>query len=252
MDKTMEDLEAMSEAFHDMLFNFDAILKMTMEKYMAARVLLACDKQDIEELADDVHRAALLLKDVKAAVHREQESLPILKGMVDSLELQRKRLRSIKANLPECLRSTQGGGAMQEALEGDGTENAQQQASKPKAKGRKGPPPRCYVSETELSAVSSYMRGRLTLQKVNTAIDEMAEFAASNAQLLAMAKKQPGKANSETMKKCQELKEIALADDVRGHHFFLETDLRGQVLKMDHTSKAIITVSEKAIKSKPT
>lgn len=40
-----------------------------------------------------------------------------------------------------------------------------------------------------LSAPYSYMRGRLTLDKVNTAIDEMAMFAETNARLLGTQRK---------------------------------------------------------------
>lgn len=41
----------------------------------------------------------------------------------------------------------------------------------------------------------------------------------------------------------QELRDIAIAENVKGKHFFLESDLKGEVLKLDHTGKAVLTVS---------
>lgn len=41
----------------------------------------------------------------------------------------------------------------------------------------------------------------------------------------------------------QELREIAMSESVKGKHFFLETDMKGPVLKFDTTGKGILTVS---------
>jgi hypothetical protein len=41
----------------------------------------------------------------------------------------------------------------------------------------------------------------------------------------------------------QELRDIAIVETIKGKHFFLESDLKGEVLKLDHTGKAILTVS---------
>lgn len=41
----------------------------------------------------------------------------------------------------------------------------------------------------------------------------------------------------------QELRDISMKGDLKGKHFFLETDMKGPILKLDNTGKAIITVS---------
>lgn len=41
----------------------------------------------------------------------------------------------------------------------------------------------------------------------------------------------------------QELREIASSEAVKGKHFFVESDVKGPALKLDHTGKAILTVS---------
>lgn len=50
------------------------------------------------------------------------------------------------------------------------------------------PRPR-YIAASELSSVSSYMRGRLTADKVNAAIDELAGLAEANAAAVASARR---------------------------------------------------------------
>lgn len=52
------------------------------------------------------------------------------------------------------------------------------------------PPPPCrYIAASELSSVSSYMRGRLTADKVNAAIDELAGLAEGNTAVVAAARR---------------------------------------------------------------
>ncbi|MCO5609897.1 hypothetical protein L7F22_064131 [Adiantum nelumboides] len=75
----------------------------------------------------------------------------------------------------------------------------------------------------------SYMRGRVTLEKINAAVDEMATFAKANARLLAAPRK-------------KELRDFAASDNVKDKHFFFESDMKGSALKMDNTGKAILTV----------
>lgn len=105
-------------------------------------------------------------------------------------------------------------------------------------KGR-GPPPRWYLTDNELDSLSSYMRGRLTLDKVNAAIDEMAQYSETNAQLIAAPRKKLGE---DLLEKALELRDISTSEPVKGKYFFLEVDLKGPVLKLDNTGKSILTV----------
>ncbi|CAL9089243.1 unnamed protein product [Musa textilis] len=108
-------------------------------------------------------------------------------------------------------------------------------------KGKKGtsPAPRWYISAKELDSLSSYMRGRLTLDKVNIAINEIAMYAEANSHLVSCPKK---KLAEDTWEKALELRDIATTEAVKGKHFFLETDIKGPGLKLDNTGKAILTV----------
>ncbi|KAG8100055.1 hypothetical protein GUJ93_ZPchr0013g37562 [Zizania palustris] len=84
-----------------------------------------------------------------------------------------------------------------------------------------------------------YMRGRLTLEKVNIAINEVATYADANAHLVACPKK---KLSEETWEKALALRDIAATESIKGKHFFLEADIKGPGLKLDNTGKAILTV----------
>ncbi|KAM0048628.1 putative spindle and kinetochore-associated protein [Helianthus debilis subsp. tardiflorus] len=96
-------------------------------------------------------------------------------------------------------------------------------------KGR-GSPPVWYITADELDSLSSYMRGRLTLDKINAAINDMAAYAEANSQLMTAPRK-------------KEIRDIGATEGVKGKHFFLETDVKGPTLKLDNTGKAIFTES---------
>ncbi|KAG5222111.1 spindle and kinetochore-associated protein [Salix suchowensis] len=94
-------------------------------------------------------------------------------------------------------------------------------------KGRSSPP-LWHITSAELDSLSSYMRGRLTLDKVNAAIDDMAAYADSNSQLIAAPKK---KLAENLWEKALEVRDIAMTESVKGKHFFLETDIKDLVLR---------------------
>lgn len=50
-------------------------------------------------------------------------------------------------------------------------------------------PPGRYISHAELDGLSAYMRGRLTADRANAALDELAEHASRNAALVAAARR---------------------------------------------------------------
>ncbi|RLN34675.1 hypothetical protein C2845_PM03G06950 [Panicum miliaceum] len=83
-----------------------------------------------------------------------------------------------------------------------------------------------------------YMRGRLTLEKVNIAINEVASYADVNAHLVTCPKK---KLSEDTWDKALELRDIAATEAVKGKPFFLEVDIKGPGLKLDNTGKSILT-----------
>ncbi|KAJ0102563.1 hypothetical protein Patl1_03983 [Pistacia atlantica] len=109
----------------------------------------------------------------------------------------------------------------------------------PKEKKSPGSPPLWYITTNELDSLSSYMRGRLTLEKVNAAINDMATYVEENAQIISATKK---KLAENLWERALELRDIATTELVKRKHFFLETDMKGLALKFDNIGKAILTV----------
>lgn len=107
----------------------------------------------------------------------------------------------------------------------------------------KGQAPRKYITQDEFKSVSTYMRGRLTADKVNAALSELASHAETNAMLVAAAKK--GKSVGVDRKHAQWLAYcIAGHESLRGKQWWvMESDLRGgRALKMDNSGRMILTL----------
>ncbi|CAM6103966.1 unnamed protein product [Calypogeia fissa] len=193
---------------------------------------------DLSALDVTVRGLEQQLVKIKAHLKDDAETLFKAKTLIELSSQQQKKLQQIFADLPVQL---PGGEVQVSSTPSNGVNKDDHSFITPvtKEKKGKGPPPRCYVSAEEFASLSSYMRGRLTLDKVNTAIDEIAMFAESNARLLAA---QRNKLGEEMLQKALELREIAFMDSIKGKYFFTEADMRGQILKMDNTGKAILTV----------
>ncbi|WIA36258.1 hypothetical protein OEZ86_007588 [Tetradesmus obliquus] len=103
--------------------------------------------------------------------------------------------------------------------------------------------PRWYVTAAELASVPSYIKGRLTLEKVNAAVDELAGFAEACAKAMAsVARNQLARVGAEERIRLQELyHSIANKEAAKGRFWFLENDLRaGTAVKMDKSGKSML------------
>ncbi|CDP18604.1 unnamed protein product [Coffea canephora] len=84
------------------------------------------------------------------------------------------------------------------------------------------------------------MKGRLTLDKVNAAINDMATCADANAQLIAAPWK---KLNESTLVRALVSKSFAQkTGGKKSVKTFLETDVKRPTLKFDTTGKGILTL----------
>ncbi|KAK8570478.1 hypothetical protein V6N13_003155 [Hibiscus sabdariffa] len=220
----------------------------------------------------------LQVKAIKNRLHEEAEAIPKAKKLIAKSLQQQKKLQSMSAYVPSYLpertttlnldsdRSVVPEAFKQQPNQGTVVEEP---AALPKEKKNRGSPPLWYITAGELDSLSSYMRGRLTLEKVNAAISDMATYAEANAQLVAAPKKKvviqsfvvfmyvsilslvvlannfPSdmKLAENLWERALELRDIAMTDSVKGKHFFLETDMKGPSLKLDNTGKAILTVN---------
>eukprot|EP00887_Chlorella_sp_A99_P000775 scaffold5.g775.t1 len=205
--------------------------------------------QDLEAIEATVRALELKLRDIRAFVKREKEAIPQVEAVVEACQLQRAHLQHIAGHLPTYLPSLEspagGGGALRELGPSAAGSNQQQQqqqggeAGQPAAKKRPAAPRR-YISQAELESASSYMRGRLTTDKINAALDEMAGIAEANAAAVAAVRR--NRAVGADKKHAMWLAyNIANHEGLKGRVWVLEADLRaGQAVRLDKSGKAMM------------
>ncbi|VAH45735.1 unnamed protein product [Triticum turgidum subsp. durum] len=139
---------------------------------------------------------------IRRRLQEELDAIPKAKKLVEKSLKQQQKLQHMLANmppgmredivatpleqslmLPECFNFNT---AVPEFLDSDFKIKEEPVAAPKKGKGSA---PRWYISTEELDSLSSYMRGRLTLEKVNISINEVATYADANAHLVACPKK---------------------------------------------------------------
>jgi len=221
--------------------------------------------QDLLGLDASVHALEKQLAELKARLKSEAETVPKVESMIRASVLQGADLQHLASNLPAHLPANQrpashASGA-QLSINGTGTQQSRHAKSEqqpsmqgdghdahaPMDQRRKRENttcPRWFVTEVELNQVSSYMRGRLTLEKVNTVLNELAGFAEANNRLMASLKQSGARMSGADRKRATELLHtVAMRDGVRGRFWFLESELRdGVSIKADKSGKALLTL----------
>ncbi|KAL6128999.1 hypothetical protein ACLB2K_072352 [Fragaria x ananassa] len=242
-----------------------------LQELVIARNTIQCTRPssvtDLSAVDAAVKAMEVQVQAIKDRVRDETLAIPKAKKLIDASLKQQRILKDMSiyapAHVPErmsmlnldtnrCLfpeSSQQNAGSGISKLEED-------PAPPPKEKKGRLAPPLWFLSAEELDSLSScfaskeetdfeslktqiYMRGRLTLEKVNAAINDMATYAEANYQLIAAPKKNVA---GDRWEKALEIRDIAMHEAVKGKHFFLETDMKGPSLKLDNTGKAILTV----------
>ncbi|CAK9309799.1 unnamed protein product [Citrullus colocynthis] len=205
---------------------------------------------DLSAVDASLKAMELQVQAIKNQLREEAEAIPKAKKLIEASLKQQKRLESISLHvpsyyqiLPERVSALNLNTSLCSEAKKSGTEFGSREAESvisilPKEK-KGSSSPLWYITTDELNSLSSYMRGRLTVDKVNAAVNDMATYAEANAQLIVVPKK---KLAENLWEKALELRDIAATDAVKGKYFFLETDMRGPSLKLDNTGKAILTV----------
>ncbi|KAL9277122.1 hypothetical protein ACSQ67_025333 [Phaseolus vulgaris] len=217
-----------------LMSSFNARITQLQELVIARNMYPASSIADL--LAVDAAVSAMELQKLIDASLRQQKklqnmSLHVPYQMADRVTVAHSETMLFCSLFPEF--SGQDSGSF-ESLKLD-----EEPAAVPKEKKGRGSPPTWYVAGSELDSLSSYMRGRLTLEKVNAAINDMVSYAEANSQLIVAPKK---KLAENLWEKALEIRDIATMEGIKGKHFFLEADIKGPSLKLDNTGKAILTV----------
>ncbi|KAL6130694.1 hypothetical protein ACLB2K_069073 [Fragaria x ananassa] len=246
------EAEKAGASLHSLIAGFNSRISELQELVIARNMYPASSVTDLSAVDAAVKAMEVQVQAIKDRVRDETLAIPKAKKLIDASLKQQMKLKDmsiyVPAHVPErmsmlnldtnrCLfpeSSQQNAGSGISKLEED-------PAPPPPPKEKKGrlTPPLWFLSAEELDSLSSYMRGRLTLEKVNAAINDMATYAEANYQLIAAPKKNVA---GDRWEKALEIRDIAMHEAVKGKHFFLESDMKGPSLKLDNTGKAILTV----------
>eukprot|EP00250_Pteridium_aquilinum_P022727 c2561_g1_i1 orf=134-949(+) len=238
--------QAGTQSLEDLMSVFNSRMSLLKQVLVIRSETFSNTSADLASLDIAVRAMEHQLRAVKARLKDEADALPKAKALIELSLQQELRLQHISGNMPANLPGIEHPLFLEPGLNSSDLESnngiaplkSMENAFQKEKKGR-SPPPRWYITVDELDSLSSYMRGRLTLEKINTAVDEMATFAEANARLLAAPRKKLGE---DMLEKALELRDFAASEAVKGKHFFFESDMKGPVLKMDNTGKAILTV----------
>ncbi|XP_044503808.1 spindle and kinetochore-associated protein 1 homolog isoform X2 [Mangifera indica] len=233
------DTKKAGSSLDSLISSFNTRIAEMQELVIARNMYPASSVVDLSAVDAAVKTLELQIQAIKDRLREETEAIPKAKKLMDASLRQQKILQDmsvhVSSHLPQrmpmldlatnrCLLPV----APKHQADG-GSLKQNEPAVLPKEKRGRASPPLWYITSNELDSLSSYMRGRLTLEKVNAAINDMATYAEANTQLISAPKK-------------KELRDIATTEPVKGKHFFLETDMKGPALKLDNTGKAILTV----------
>ncbi|XP_021280875.1 spindle and kinetochore-associated protein 1 homolog isoform X2 [Herrania umbratica] len=239
------DLKQAGSSLDSLISSFNTRIAELQELVIARNMYPASSVTDLSAIDAALKGMELQVQAIKDRLREETEAIPKAK---------QKKLQSmsvyVPSHLPEKMTTLNLDGDRGLSPEASRQQQRQQPnlgsskfqeepAALPKEKKGRGSPPLWYITSGELDSLASYMRGRLTLEKVNAAINDMATYAEANAQLVAAPKK---KLAENLWERALELRDIATTEAVKGKHFVLESDMKGPSLKLDNTGKAILTV----------
>ncbi|GMH22387.1 hypothetical protein Nepgr_024230 [Nepenthes gracilis] len=242
----MEAKEAGS-SLHSLVSSFNTRIAELQELVIARNMYPASSVADLSAIDAAVKAMELQVQAIRDRLREEALAIPKAKRLIDASLLQQKKLQDMAVHVPmhfpASLRSDTANCLMAETSNEDPYSETLKPEDEPpmtsKEKKGRGSPPLWYISANELESLSSYMKGRLTLEKVNAAITDAAAYAEATSQLVSAPKK---KLPESMWERALELRDIAMIEAVKGKHFFLESDIKGPTLKLDNTGKAILTV----------
>ncbi|KAH7577763.1 hypothetical protein JRO89_XS01G0296000 [Xanthoceras sorbifolium] len=240
------DVKRAGSSLDSLISSFNTRIAELQELVIARNMYPGSSVVDLSAVDAAVKAMELQVQAIKDRLREEIEAIPKAKKLIDASLRQQKILQNMSAHVsshvPQRMPILNFETAKQEPDRGVReifSSIPDSHCSMGKEKKGRSPPPLWYITSDELDSLSLYMRGRLTLEKVNAAISDMASYAETNAQLISAPKK---KLAENIWEKALELRDIATMEAVKGKHFFLEMDMKGPALKLDNTGKAILTV----------
>ncbi|WOH09342.1 hypothetical protein DCAR_0728799 [Daucus carota subsp. sativus] len=240
--------ECAGASLDSIISGFNTRISELQQLVIARNMYPTSSLPDLSAIDSLVKAMELQVHQIKDRLREEKEAIPKAKKLIEASLQQQRKLQMMSAYVPSNPpeRISTNNHEPRTIVQPENKQdipfislNYEEPPALPKEKKGRGPPPLWYITADELNSLSSYMKGRLTLEKVNAAISDMATYAEANSQLVTAPRK---KLTEATLDRAMELRDIAGTDAVKGKHFFLETDIKGPSFKLDNTGKAILTV----------
>ncbi|XP_031114002.1 spindle and kinetochore-associated protein 1 homolog [Ipomoea triloba] len=241
------DVKEAGTSLDSLISAFNARIAELQQLVIARNMYPASSVSDLSAVDSALSGMELQLQKIRTRLREETEAIPKAKKLIEASLKQQKKLQTLAANIPlnlsgrmtyttqDTIKCVQ-----PEPCKDDlSFESLKVEEPAPREKKGRASPPLWYLSADDLNSCPAYMRGRLTLDKVNAAINDMVMYAEANSQLITAPRK---KLTENIIERAMELREIAATEAVKGKHFFLESDIKGPSLKLDNTGKAILTV----------
>ena len=217
---------------------------------------------ELQAIEANVKALETKLKDIKAYVKKEREAIPKALALHEACKSQSLHLDHIAAHLPrylpslstddddgrlghdENINNTVAAVAVAVAAakkQGSPTSlQPRKQALQPQA--QQQAPQKRFITQEEFDSISPYMRGRLTADKLNAALEEIIERATSTATLVTAARR--NRPLGADRKHAQWLLyNLAPHEALKGRVWVMESDLKsGAALRLDKTGKTMLTL----------
>ncbi|XP_073064931.1 SKA complex subunit 1 homolog [Primulina eburnea] len=244
------DVKEAGASLDSLISQFNSRIAELQQFVIARNMYPASSISDLSGIDAALKGMELQVQNIKDRLRDEAQAIPKAKKLIEAALRQQKKLETVSACVPsyiperitstntetsKCYRKQPGISQVDYGIE---SLKLEEPAPSKDKKGRASPPV-WYITGDELNSLPSYMKQRLTLDKVNAAIGDMVTYAEANAQLITAPRK---KLTENNLDRALELRDIAMMDAVKGKHFFLESDVKGPAMKLDNTGKAILTV----------
>ncbi|XP_015075062.1 spindle and kinetochore-associated protein 1 homolog [Solanum pennellii] len=240
------DIKDAGSSLDSLVSSFNTRISEIQQLVVARNMYPASSVSDLSAIDSALKVLELQLHKIKIRMREETEAIPKAKKLIEASLRQQKKLQNLSSvvppYVPDRVTKTTDDAIKCSNLEPsveDSFVSLKLEEPAPKEKKSRISPPLFYINSEELNSVPPYMKQRITLEKVNAAINDMATYAEATSQLLTAPRK---KLKENLVERAMELRDIAATETVKGKHFFLETDIRGPSLKLDNTGKAILTL----------
>ncbi|XP_047981347.1 spindle and kinetochore-associated protein 1 homolog isoform X1 [Salvia hispanica] len=242
------DVKEAGASLDALISSFNSRIAELQQLVIARNMYPAGSITDLSAIDAALNGMELQVLNIKNRLREETRAIPKAKKLIVAALQQQKKLETISACVPSCIPERITNFNQDDNKWAQKEEHVQdlkfeslklEERTAPKEKKGRASAPMWYITAEELNSVPPYMKQRLTLDKMNAAIGDMANYAEANAHLITAPRK---KLADNNLDKALKLREISTADSVKGKYFFLESDIKGPSLKLDNTGRALLTV----------